>query len=48
MRQIITVTFVAYVQKDFQIRILIKQLFTKYQIFTKLPQISQIHKIFIL
>ena len=33
-----------YVQKDFQIRTLIKQLLIKYQIFTKLPQISHIHK----
>ena len=32
-----------HVQKDFKIRTLIKQLLTKYQIFTKLPQISHIH-----
>ena len=31
-------------QKDFEIRTLIKQLLTKYQIFTKLPQISHTHK----
>ena len=30
-------------QKDFQIQTLIKQLLTKYQIFTKLPQISHIY-----
>ena len=35
---------VTYVQKDFYIRTLIKQLLTKYQIFTKLPQISDIYK----
>ena len=29
---------------DFQIRTLIKQFLTKYQIFKKLPQISHIHK----
>ena len=33
-----------YVQKDFWIRTLIKQLLTKYQIFMKLPQISHIQK----
>ena len=33
-----------YVQKDCWIRALIKQLLTKYQIFTKLPQISHTHK----
>ena len=31
-------------QKNFEIRTLIKQLLTKYQILTKLPQISNIHK----
>ena len=31
-------------QKYFQIQTLIKQLLTKYQIFTKLPQISHIHR----
>ena len=33
-----------YVQKNFKIRTLIKQLFTKYQILTRLPRISHIHK----
>ena len=33
--------------KDSWIRTLIKQLLTKYQLFTKLPQISLIHKTFI-
>ena len=32
---------------NFKIRTLIKQLFTKYQFLTKLPQISYIHKIII-
>ena len=31
-------------QKTIKIRTLIKQLFTKYQFSTKLPQISHIHK----
>ena len=31
-------------QKNFQIRTLIKQLFAKYKFLTKLPQISHIHK----
>ena len=37
------VVSVTYVQKNFRIRTLIKQLFTKYQILTKLPQISHFH-----
>ena len=41
----ITIICVTYVQKDFKILTLIKQLLTKYQIFTKLPQISHSHKI---
>ena len=37
--------WVTYVQKDFlKIQTLAKQLLTKYQIVTKLPQISRIHK----
>ena len=44
MRKIITVICVTYVQKDFWIRTLIKQFWTKYQFFTKLPQISHIRK----
>ena len=44
VRQIITIICVTYVQKDYQIRALIKQLLTKYQICTKLPQISHFHK----
>ena len=46
VRQIITIIHVCvtHVQKNFQIQILIKQLFTKYQILTKLPQISHIQK----
>ena len=31
-------------QKNFKIRTLIKQLLTRYQFLTKLPQISHIHK----
>ena len=42
--QITTIICVIYVQKNFKIRNLIKQLLTKYQIFTKLSQISHIHK----
>ena len=42
--QIITFVRVTYEQKDFKIGTLIKQLLTKYQKFTKLPQISHIHK----
>ena len=42
--QIITMICVTHVQKNFQIRTLIKQLFRKYQILKKLPQISHIHK----
>ena len=41
--QIITIICVTHVQKNFQIRASIKQLLTKYQIFTKLPQIPHIH-----
>ena len=41
VRQIICVTDV---QKNVQISSLIKQLFTKYQFLTKLPQILHIHK----
>ena len=44
VRQIITITRVTHVQRDFWIRSLMKQLLTKYQIFTKLPEISHIHK----
>ena len=44
VRKIITAIWVTYVQKDFEIRTLIKQLLTKYHFFTKLPQISHIHK----
>ena len=44
MLQIITIICVTYVQKNFQIQTLIEQLLTKYQIFTKLPQISHLHK----
>ena len=44
MRQIITIICVTHVQKNFKIRTLIKQLFTKYQFLTKLSQISHIHK----
>ena len=43
MLQILTIACVTYVQKNFQIRASIKQLLTKYQIFTKLPQIPYIH-----
>ena len=35
-----SVICVTYVQKEFRIRTLIKQFLTKYQTFTKLPQIS--------
>ena len=41
--QIITIICVTHVQENFQIRTSIKQLLTKYQIFTKLPQIPHIH-----
>ena len=44
VRQIIIIACVTYVQENFQIRTLIKQLFTKYQFLKKLPQISHIHK----
>ena len=44
LRKVITVICVTYVQKDFYIRTLIKQLLTKYRFFTKLPQISHIRK----
>ena len=43
MQQIITIICVKYVQKNFYIPTLIKQLFTKYQLFTKWPQISHSH-----
>ena len=36
--------YVTHVQKNFKIRATIKQLLTKYQIFTILPQISHFHK----
>ena len=36
--------YVTYVQNNFKIRTLTKQLFAKYQILMKLPQISHIHK----
>ena len=39
-----TVVFVILYHKDFQIRILINKLLTKYQIFTKWPQISHKNK----
>ena len=41
--QIITIICVTHVQKNFEIRTSNKQLLTKYQIFTKLPQIPNIH-----
>ena len=44
VRQILTIICVTYVQKNFKIRTLIKQLLTKYEFLTKLPQISYIHK----
>ena len=40
---LITIICVTHVQKNFQIRASIKQLLTKYQIFTKLPQIPHIN-----
>ena len=40
--RIITIICVTYVQKNLLIRTWIKQLLTKYQIFTKLPQIPRI------
>ena len=39
-----TIICVTYVQKNFEIQTFIKQLLTKYQILTKLPEISHIHK----
>ena len=39
----ITITFVTYGQKDFYNGTLIKPLFIKHQIFTKLPQILHFH-----
>ena len=42
--KIITVICVTYMQKDFKIQTLIRQISTKYQFFKKLPQISHIHK----
>ena len=47
VQQKITIKCVTYVQKDFKIQTLIKQLLIKNQIFMKLPQISHIHKIVI-
>ena len=47
MRQIITIIYVTYVQKNFYIRTLHKQLFTKYQILTKLPKFHIFTKIVI-
>ena len=44
MLQIITIICVTHVQKNCQIRASIKQLLTKYKIFTILPQISHFHK----
>ena len=44
MRWLITIICVTHVQKDFKIRTLIKQILTKYQISTKLPQILPTHK----
>ena len=44
LRKTITIICVKYVQKDFYIQTLIKELLTKYRIFTKLPQISYIRK----
>ena len=45
MLQIITIICVTHVQKiSFKIQASIKQLLTKYQIFTILPQISHFHK----
>ena len=44
MLQIITIICVTHVQKNFWIRASIKQLLTKYQIFTILPQISHFHQ----
>ena len=41
--QIILIICVTHVQKNFQIRASSKELLTKYQIFTKLPQIPHIH-----
>ena len=42
--QITTIICVTHVQKNFEIRASIKQLSTKYQIFTILPQILPFHK----
>ena len=42
--QIITIICVTHVQKNFKIQASIKQLWTKYQISTMLPQISHFHK----
>ena len=39
-----TIICVTYEQKNFEIRTLIKLLFTKYQTFMKLAQMSHIHK----
>ena len=43
MLQIITIICVTHVQKNFQIPASVKQLLTKYQIFTKLTKIPHIH-----
>ena len=39
-----TIICITYVQKEFKICTLIKQLLAKYKIYKKLPQISHIHK----
>ena len=44
VRWLNTIISVTYVEKDFYIRTLIRQLLTKYQFFKKLPQISHTHK----
>ena len=44
LRQIIAIICFTYVQQEFSIRTLMKQLLKNYQIFTKMPQISHIHK----
>ena len=45
--KIITLICVTYVQKDFWIGTLIKQLLTKYQFFMKLPKFHKFIKIII-
>ena len=42
--QIVTIICLTYVQKDFQIQTLIKQLLTKYQIFMKSRHMSNFHE----